>query len=93
MLERIRRCRFCGREMKVSGMAYAENPFCLECLPDRLKASGARPHKTVGAGDYVALVPCEEGDQDLLSSDSLPTLGGVTRPAGIALDGTTLEGA
>lgn len=77
MLERVYHCRFCGRQMDVCGSAYRQNPFCPTCLPDRLKASGARPHKTVGTGDYVTLVPCEEGVQDSLSLDDLPTLGSV----------------
>ncbi len=36
LLEPVRRCRFCKREMLVSGAGYAENPFCRVCLPERI---------------------------------------------------------
>lgn len=39
ILERILRCKFCGREMTCSPLSYEENPFCMACLPERVKAS------------------------------------------------------
>lgn len=35
------KCKFCGREMNVSGRAYLANEFCNKCIPQRLEASGA----------------------------------------------------
>lgn len=35
MMEEIRRCRFCRREMFASPLAYHENPFCSLCLNER----------------------------------------------------------
>jgi hypothetical protein len=32
----VQRCRYCRREMAVSAIAYAENPFCNRCLPERV---------------------------------------------------------
>lgn len=34
--EQVQRCRYCRREMAVSAAAYAENPFCNRCLPQRV---------------------------------------------------------
>jgi hypothetical protein len=39
MLERVQRCQYCNREMPVGALAYAENPFCEKCLPERIKAA------------------------------------------------------
>jgi hypothetical protein len=41
ILERIQRCKFCGREMNCSPLSYAENPLCTICLPERTEI--ARP--------------------------------------------------
>jgi hypothetical protein len=35
MLERVKTCKFCGLEMHVSALSYAENPFCGGCLDER----------------------------------------------------------
>ena len=35
--EKVQRCRYCRREMLVSATAYAENPFCNRCLPERMR--------------------------------------------------------
>ena len=40
-LECIQRCEFCGRELKVSALSFAENPYCMECLPERIAAATA----------------------------------------------------
>jgi len=37
ILARVLRCRFCRREMRCSGLEYAQNPFCTVCLDKRLK--------------------------------------------------------
>jgi len=39
ILIRVRRCRYCRREMTTSPLAYEENPFCTECLEERMAAA------------------------------------------------------
>ncbi|KKL20617.1 hypothetical protein LCGC14_2453700 [marine sediment metagenome] len=39
ILEVVQRCRFCGREMTCSPLAYAENPFCADCYEERVRLS------------------------------------------------------
>lgn len=46
MLELIRRCQYCRREMKVSDRSYAENPFCNRCLNERISISKAQSGAT-----------------------------------------------
>jgi hypothetical protein len=36
MWERIRKCRFCGRQVPGSALGYAENPYCADCLAARV---------------------------------------------------------
>lgn len=51
ILERILRCKFCGREMACSPLEYSQNPFCTVCLPERVqmaKPEGRIRWKTVG---------------------------------------------
>ena len=37
LLEAIRRCHYCGREMmEIAPLSYLENPFCAVCFPERL---------------------------------------------------------
>ncbi len=55
MLERIQRCRFCGREVPTSALSFEENPYCSECLFERL-AQGFAADKYVSwavCGDYL----------------------------------------
>lgn|SRR5580704_8933928 len=33
---RVRRCRYCGREMTCPPLEYEQNPFCTACLPERV---------------------------------------------------------
>jgi len=47
MFERVKTCQFCGREMDVSALSYAENPFCTGCLGERLRVGH-------GASDYLS---------------------------------------
>jgi hypothetical protein len=50
ILERILRCKFCGREMACSPLEYNQNPFCTVCLPERVrmaKPTGRIRWKTV----------------------------------------------
>lgn len=66
MLEVMRRCKHCKREMRVSLREYDENPFCQECLPERLEKSsaGLAPRRWQGDCGYLTLVPIErKGNQ------------------------------
>lgn len=57
MLERIKACAHCGREMAVSALSYAENPFCSICLDDRLAAASPTGHlEWVITGAYATPV-------------------------------------
>lgn len=62
LLEIVRRCKFCEREMKVSSRAYAENPYCHHCLSDRLAAASLSAAGTewVRRGHYLELIPTDE---------------------------------
>jgi hypothetical protein len=54
ILTRIRRCRYCKREMSCSSLEYEQNPFCTVCLPERIRK--AKPRGGVQwkrEGDYV----------------------------------------
>lgn len=54
IFERVRRCRFCRREMKCSAAAYAENPFCTACYDERVKGvSPSPPTAWRTDGDYL----------------------------------------
>ena len=35
--ERTRLCLYCGSKITASALSYEENPYCSECLPQRLK--------------------------------------------------------
>ena len=55
MWERIQRCNFCGREVKTSALSFAENPFCTECLAERITkaAEGTALISWNVSGDYL----------------------------------------
>jgi hypothetical protein len=71
MLARVLRCRFCHREMRCSPLAYEQNPFCADCLPDRVAAaapvSGMRWELV---GDYFILRAAETPPSDALEHPS-----------------------
>lgn len=52
VLERVQRCRYCGREMAVTPSAYAESPFCVRCLPERVERAADRDVEWHLVGDY-----------------------------------------
>lgn len=57
ILERVRRCRFCRREMSCSALSYAENPFCTECFDERVQATAPpEPVEWRLEGDYLKRV-------------------------------------
>lgn len=58
MLEKIRRCRHCRREVESSPLGYEENPFCRVCLAERLREE-AREGSLVRRGHYAVFIPRE----------------------------------
>jgi hypothetical protein len=59
------RCKYCDRKTDVEHRSYLANPFCADCLPQRLEASGAVDLRDnfrivdVGNG-YSAIIPIDE---------------------------------
>jgi hypothetical protein len=54
ILARIQRCRYCRREMSSPPLDYQQNPFCANCLRERV--SNATPAGRVRwrkEGDYI----------------------------------------
>jgi len=51
----MKHCLYCKSEMNTSDAAYAENPFCVKCLPERMKKAAEErgPGKWVTEGNYV----------------------------------------
>ena len=60
VIEKVRHCRYCDRDMteKVSALSYAENPFCQDCLEERVsKSPGAPANETaVLVGKYFYFI-------------------------------------
>ena len=63
MWEQIQRCSFCGREVRTAALSFAENPYCTECLPERIAEAGrgAILISWRGSGDYLR--PIDLGQQ------------------------------
>jgi len=63
-VEAVRRCRYCKRDMTTTGSAdsYQQNPYCSECLRERLeKANNSLvPTKWIQNGHYISLAPKSE---------------------------------
>ncbi len=59
MLERIQRCRHCGREATNEALSFLENPFCDVCLPERVGLTQSIPGEIRwrAVGDYMELIP------------------------------------
>jgi hypothetical protein len=54
ILTRIRRCRYCRREMSCPSLEYEQNPFCTVCLPERIgKATPRSGVQWRREGNYV----------------------------------------
>lgn len=51
--ERVRRCKFCQREMQVSALAYLQNPRCVVCLPERMRSAAPTAVTWRTRGHYV----------------------------------------
>jgi hypothetical protein len=59
MLERIRRCRYCGTEVTASALSFEENPYCVECLGERLSRATGDAGKYASwsiSGDYAVSI-------------------------------------
>ena len=52
VFEQLRRCRYCGQEMSVTATAYAESPFCVRCLPERIARAADRQIEWRLIGEY-----------------------------------------
>ncbi len=61
MAERIKRCKYCGREMRVAALEHLENPFCKECLGERysLAAAAIGEVELITMGDVVKFKPIQ----------------------------------
>jgi len=59
ILELVRRCEYCRREMTTGAAAFRENPFCRECLHDRIAAAAIAqgPTELRFVGDYAEVIP------------------------------------
>ena len=64
ILERVRRCKYCRRDVTdtITARAYAENPLCQACLPERINkaAHSSGPKKRVHIGTYVFARPVSQ---------------------------------
>lgn len=64
ILERVRRCRHCNRDMTkaVTVSSYSANPFCDDCFDDRVKSANERqgPVIRTAVDGYVAIVPAPQ---------------------------------
>lgn len=58
MLRRVRRCRFCQREMGVPAAAHVRNPFCAVCLGERMPTRDSVVW--LSDGDEIRLAPTSE---------------------------------
>jgi hypothetical protein len=56
MLEKIRRCKYCRREMMdVSPLSWSENPYCINCFKQRISEASKKipPQQWHLEGHYV----------------------------------------
>ena len=64
IIQKLLRCRFCGSNMtdRVSPESYQASPFCLECLPQRVKEASEQRGKfeIVRDGTYFRAIPASE---------------------------------
>jgi len=57
MFEKVQSCEFCGREMKIPPLDYAENPFCRECIRLRLTMISPGPlEQMLTVGEYIVFI-------------------------------------
>jgi len=61
--ERIKRCRYCKREVNRCGLSFAENPFCNVCLPERVAEASRKvgPRLPIIRGKWLYFVPVKTG--------------------------------
>ncbi len=62
ILEVIRRCPYCKRESTVSPQSYSENPFCDECLNERVENASSKlgPITYRKSGSYYEIISSPE---------------------------------
>lgn len=58
MIESIRRCPHCKQESIADAREWTENPYCHECVEERLAAAAslAPPFRWVAEGNYSRLI-------------------------------------
>jgi len=58
-LERIQKCKHCGGEINRSSMSFLENPYCNECLAERVGSNLVFPGEVRwrAVGHYMELIP------------------------------------
>lgn len=57
LVEPVRRCRYCKREMSISASEYTTNPFCRVCLPERMLLHADPLVEWRPAGHYLEPIP------------------------------------
>lgn len=60
VIEQVRQCKHCGTSMQEQPpRGYAENPYCGNCLNERLVSAhrSAAPAEWVREGSYLVLKP------------------------------------
>lgn len=65
MLEFVRRCPHCNRTATTTSREWDENPYCGQCIDDRLKTAARLlgPTRLVYFGDYSGPIPADEKDR------------------------------
>ncbi len=50
----VRRCVHCKKEMQMQESAYSQNPYCTDCLPERLReaSENRKDYEWESRGDY-----------------------------------------
>lgn len=59
IVEVIRRCPYCKRENPAPASAFAQNPFCATCLPERIQRAinELGPVTSKRVGRYIEAIP------------------------------------
>ena len=64
LLERVRRCRFCGSDMtdSTSATSYSQNPYCDGCFEERMNRADRQfgPRTWTRVGEYFESIRVNE---------------------------------
>ncbi len=58
-IERV--CKYCGRKFYADDVSYHINPFCSQCLPERLKTVSLEEVKFTLENGYGVFIPVSRG--------------------------------